>query len=365
MRILSVEVSNFRNYSQARFCPSEGLSVLVGDNAQGKTNLLEAIYLCCIGRSHRTNADLDLIMHGCDSAQISVRFERMGVRETIEIAFAKTEDGKLQRKIAINGLKIARVGEMMGHLHCVLFAPEHLRLIKDGPSERRRFLDMEISQLYPAYFYALQRYNRTLLNRNRLLKDMAKNPSLKNTLPIWDEQLCTYGAQIARQREEFLHKLSPLCKRYHARLSPAEEFSLSYKRTPDVSIDEYESAFKQALSSSWQEDMRRGTTQLGPHRDDIAFFINGFDIKSYASQGQQRSCTLSIKLAQMDIIKKQTGEMPILLLDDVLSELDEGRQRLLLENLDAGQTIVTCTDIHSPVLGKAFITRIQAGQMIG
>ena len=309
MRVTSLSLSHFRNYERALIEPDAGVTVFTGPNAQGKTNVLEALHLCCLGKSHRTSRDEELIQWGRDSARVTVKTAQRDGTHEVAVVLSRTQRKKKTVRIGLR--QAERIGELLGHVCGVLFSPEDLQIVKDGPAERRRFMDMQLSQLRPAYFYALQRAVRTLNQRNALLKDIARNPSLLPTLDMWDEQLARVGAVICENRREAVGRLDELARAAHLSLTGG----------------------------------RRMTTTVGVHRDDIAITIDGKEARTFASQGQQRSAVLSLKLAQLELAGAESGEAPILMLDDVMSELDPSRRRQLIERIDRVQTFVTCTDL--------------------
>lgn len=342
---------NFRNYAQADIVPSAGVTVLHGANAQGKTNLIEAVHLCCLGRSHRTARDMELIRFSELSAQVAVEVGRRDGVQDVSVSLYRQE--KRKKIIRVNHTPVQRIGELMGHVNAVLFSPEDLRLVKDGPDMRRRFLDMEISQLYPAYFFSLQQYLRTLAQRNELLRKMegGKRTSLLDTLDAWDALLADHGARVAWRRRVYLERLGEAASQTHGQISGGEEaLRLSY-----LSRVEDRETYAALLRAARQEDIRRGTTGVGPHRDDFRIEINGREARVYGSQGQQRTAALSIKLAEISVMRDETGESPVLLLDDVMSELDMARRKMLLSHMENTQTLVTCT--HLSDLGD---TRVDA-----
>jgi len=340
MRIVSVTLRDYRNYETCALHPCDGVTVLLGDNGQGKTNLLEAVYLTCTGRSHRTHADRELIRRGADYASVKIRTERRDGMHDVEVLLSRT--GK--RTIRVAGQEIRRSGELLGHVTGVLFSPEDLRTVKDGPAERRRFVDMALSQLNPAYYYTMQRYNRALKQRNNLLREAVASPSLLKTLDAWDEQLASNGVELMRMRRAYVERLSEEAGRMHADIAEGRE-ALSIAYRPSLSGDTVEEALE-ALFAAREQDTRRLTTTSGPHRDDVAVLIDGWDVRAYGSQGQQRTAALSMRLAELTVMRERMGEWPVLMLDDVMSELDPGRRRRLVERLEGIQTLVTCTDME-------------------
>ncbi|MGI6176397.1 MAG: DNA replication/repair protein RecF [Christensenellales bacterium] len=332
MILQSVRARQFRNYECLEYIPERGMNVLCGDNAQGKTNLLEAIFLCCAGRSHRTSKDTELIRHAQDTASVLCSSLQMDGSHEVQVSLHR----KMRKEVFLNGAKLLRLGEMMGHICAVLFSPEDLLLIKQGPSERRRFLDIAISQLYPAYFYALQKYNRVLFQRNRLLKAGSRYLS---TLDVWDEQLIAAAQSVIRYRSAFAKGLSGAALQAHRGISSGKEELLTQyapNRTPEC--------LSAALKECRERDLRNCTTHIGPHRDDLLIHIDGRDTRAFASQGQQRTAALSLKIAQLRLMEQQLQEPPLLLLDDVLSELDESRRNMLFASLSGVQVFISLTD---------------------
>ena len=337
MHIHSLTLRKFRNYESASFSPSPGVNLITGDNAQGKTNLIEAIFFCCFGRSHRTAHERELIAYDADQAVIELISERTQTRHTLGVALNREQS----RVIRADGLPLGRIGELMGLLNCVLFAPEHLSIVKEGPLERRRFIDMELSQTYPSYFFMLQTYNRVLRQRNALLRSIRECPELVSTLPVWNQQLAEAGAGLMRYRATFCEKLSGLAALNHSDLSGhREKLSALYK--PQSEVWDAKGLLCR-IEGAQKDDLRRMTTQVGPHRDDMEILLDGREIRSFGSQGQQRTAALSLKLSELDLLREETGEWPILMLDDVMSELDEKRQRFLLDKICDVQTLVTTT----------------------
>lgn len=345
MRITSIQLQGFRNYEEADIRPCEGITVFTGNNAQGKTNILEAVYLSCTGRSHRTVHDKEMIKSGHDFARVKVEARRNDGMHDVEIALSQMG----RRKIKVAGNAVSRSGEMLGHITGVLFAPEDLRMVKDGPAERRRFVDMELSQLRPKYYYALQRYARALKQRGALLKEAAVNPAAVSMIDMFDGQLAESGALIMDMRRDFIRKLSVKAGEIHQHVSGGLE-KLSVEYCPSVVSDESSEKLQEAIYETLLRarniDLKRLVTSIGPHRDDVRMNLNGMDARAYGSQGQVRTCALSMKLSELRIMTEESGEAPVLMLDDVMSELDPGRRRMLLNMLSGVQTFVTCTDIE-------------------
>ena len=359
MRITSIQLTDFRNYARAELRPCEGVNVLYGNNAQGKTAMLEAVVLSCTGRSHRTPRDRELIRWDCDSGRVLIRAERRDGGHEVDMLL-RCEGRKT---VKVNGRALQRTGELMGHVSGVLFAPEDLRTVKDGPAERRRFIDMELSQIRPAYYYALQRYAHALMQRNKLLRDIPLNPSLRATLEDWDAQLARHGAAIMAMRAGFIRQISEAAHENHLEISGGQEnLRARYLPSLDIDAENPERALMEALFAARENDIRRAATTVGPHRDDLVLTLSGMDVRAYGSQGQQRTAALSLKLAELDIMRRELGEAPVLMLDDVMSELDPRRRRHLLNRLSGVQTIVTCTDLSDLAeaeIGAAW--RIQNG----
>ncbi len=339
MRINHVTLTYFRNYERLSLSLEDGLNLFVGENAQGKTNLLEAIFICALGRSHRTKGDAEMIMHGYDTAKVALKFQdRLGNRE-IELEIAR----HAKKRIKIDGKFIARSVEQMGVFNAVIFSPEDLSLVKDGPGERRRFMDMELSQMRPLYCKALQSYTRALRQRNALLK--LREPRLDH-LSVWECQMAEAAAKIAFWRADFIERLNELAGGIHARVCREREtllveYESCIKEKSDAS--DYAEEFLKHMKKHRESDLRRGITTFGIHREDLSVLINGQSARLFASQGQQRTAALSLKLSEITLVNELTDNEPVVLLDDVLSELDEFRRELLFEAIQGAQTLITCT----------------------
>lgn len=337
MIIKSIELCNFRNYEREEFHFHEGTNVLYGDNAQGKTNVLEAIFVGGTTKSHKGSKDSDMIMKGREEAHLRYFVEKRDCTYKVEIHMRKGRT----KGIAIDGLPISSSKELMGLCNIIFFSPEDLGIIKDGPEQRRRFMDMELCQMNKAYLYYLTQYKKILKQRNALLKQIQQNSNLKETLEIWDEQLVEQGSKLIEIREQFVQEIAAIMKEKHRNLTGGQE-DIEVKYKPNCPAKD----FSRQLFMEGERDVVLGTTTVGPHRDDIQFFINGQEVKVYGSQGQKRTAALSLKMAEIEIVEKIIGEKPILLLDDVLSELDRNRQNYLLENIKGIQTIITCTGLE-------------------
>lgn len=355
MFVRSLKVENYRNYTSECVEFDPRVNVIIGDNAQGKTNLIEAIYFSGVGKSFRTPRERELIKSGEARAVIETLTEKSAGTDKIR---AIIERGDVKR-VAINDLPILRMGELMGVCAVVLFSPDELKIVKETPQERRRFINISLSQISRAYFYLLINYGKALSNRNKLLKSGRFGEA---DMLVWDDILAAYGAKIVKNRKGYLQKLSKAAKEAHSQLtSGGEELVLSYDGTDGDSEAEILENLKQSLISSREQDTRLGFTHAGAHRDDIKITIDGIDVRSYGSQGQQRTAALSLKLAETELMTELTGESPVLLLDDVLSELDEKRRFKLLERVSDLQTIITATE-YDGVADK--IIRVQRGSVV-
>lgn len=347
MFIKNLVLKNFRNYREERFEFSPAMNVLFGKNAQGKTNCAEAVFYLCTGASPRTRREKQLIMSGESSAYI--RCECEGRYGATEISATLTESG---REVKLNGNKISRNADILGNMFAVFFSPQELRLIQDGPDERRKFMNVSISQLSKSYFVALSRYNKILEQRNNLLKNRDVD-LVFDTLPVWDAQLCRYAAVIAKSRADYTEKLAPQAAAAHRYLTDgAEELEITPGKKYKGGQDEIEKKLFDELSCNYERDIRLGFTASGPHRDDLDVRINGADAKIYASQGQTRTAALSVKLAEVELFREACGEPPVLILDDVMSELDLPRRKKLVGRCEGLQTIITCTHAERVLYGR-------------
>ncbi len=362
MRIRRIELNNYRNYTKEEISLSPGVNVFLGQNAQGKTNILEAVYYAALGRSHRTSADAELIRWEAEDARFSLDFSRLDVENKLEFLFFRDK----RRRMLRNGASV-RMKDLIGTINVVLFSPEDLFLIKGAPAGRRRFLDMEISQADPAYFYDLAVYTRLLAQRNSLLKRIRDGEAKESELSLWDVQMAPRAANVIRKRMEVVKKLDGLASATQKKLSGGREtLSLRYElhgaKDGDDMTNDLLLWYNEKLTESAKLDILRGATRFGPHRDDLAFYVNEADLRSYGSQGQQRTGVLSLKLAELAFFREETGEYPILLLDDVMSELDRERREQLLEFIrgEELQALVTATDeayIPSGGFGQIFHVR--------
>ncbi len=347
MNIESLELSNYRNYKNLHMDYSPKTNLLFGNNAQGKTNILEAIYICAAGRSHRGSKDKEEIRFGEDEAHIKININKNNINYRIDIHLKKNRP----KGIAINGIPIRKTSELLGIFNVVFFSPEDLSIIKNGPSERRRFLDMELCQLNSLYVHSLICYNKILIQRNKLLKDFNYIKGADETLDILDIQLIKYGKEIIRYREVFINELKDIIKNISKDIS-GEYINIKYEK--NIEIDEYE----EKLKNKRHEEIKLKMTLIGPHRDDIKFDIDSVDIRKFGSQGQQRTAALSLKLSEIELVKRKIKDTPVLLLDDVLSELDKKRQRKLLEYIGDIQTVITCTGLEDFINSNLDIDKI-------
>lgn len=350
MFIESIELKNYRNYGELHMDFDSGTNVLYGDNAQGKTNILEAVYVCATTKSHRGSKDREIIEFGKDESHIKMQLRKEDVPYRIDMHLKKNKT----KGVAVNGIPIRKASELFGIVNVVFFSPEDLNLIKNGPADRRRFIDMELCQLNRLYVHSLVQYNKVIGQRNKLLKDIYFHPEYEEMLDIWDMQLVSYGKEIIRYRQEFISELNELVRPIHDKLSGGRE-ELILKYEPNTEPEELETAIRRGR----EVEKKQKITLFGPHRDDISFHVSGIDIRKFGSQGQQRTAALSLKLAEIELVKKQKNDYPILLLDDVLSELDGKRQEHLLASIRHTQTLITCTGLddfisHSFQIDKTF-----------
>lgn len=341
MYLSKIKLTNFRNYSEQQVAFSKGINIIYGENAQGKTNLLEALYMFTAGKSFRTQNDTELIKFGCDFAKAEISFNANGRENTAEIIF----NSKKKKLIKLNGLPLKRAGELLGAFRAVLFCPEELSLISGSPETRRKFLDMYISSQKPKYYGILKSYNKILKQKNALLKNGAD----KNMLEVWNLKLAQEGAKIILYRNAFLKKISEKAAEVQKEISEGgENLNIKYLPSSNINAEQDEEKIREnlilAINKREDAEILQKISLVGPHRDDMLFLINGKQAKSFASQGQQRTAVIAVKTAQTELIKEETGEYPILLLDDVLSELDKGRRNFLTGKFENKQIFITCTD---------------------
>ena len=349
MKIRSLKLKNYRNYDLLKLDFDGAANIFYGDNAQGKTNILEAVYISGTTKSHRGAKDRELIRFGQDESHIEAIVEKNGIDYQLDMHLKKNSP----KGIAINKMPIRKASELFGIVNFVFFSPEDLNIIKNGPSERRRFIDMELSQLDRVYLSNLTNYNRIVNQRNHLLKSMGMGGELKDTLEVWDMQLIQYGDRIIERRKEFLDKVNEIISSIHKKLTGGrEEIQVIYEPSNG------NLTLEQALQKNRERDIRIKSTSAGPHRDDICFMVGGLDIRRYGSQGQQRTAALSLKLSEIELVKQAAKDTPVLLLDDVLSELDKHRQNYLLDSINDIQTLITCTGVEDFVNHRFSINKV-------
>ena len=349
MYIESLELKNYRNYQDLQLDFDKGTNIFYGDNAQGKTNILESVYLCGTTKSHRGSKDKEIIRFGEEESHIRMMIRKDELSYKIDMHLRKNK----AKGVAINGLPIKKARELFGIVNLVFFSPEDLNIIKNGPGERRRFMDLELCQLDQIYLTDLAGYNHIVNQRNRLLKDLYMNPSLRETLDIWDMQMLQYGTKIIKKRKEFVRDLNQVIQDIHHNLTGGiEHLEVVYE--PSTEAEDFENVLKK----NRERDIRMKMTSAGPHRDDLSFVVNGIDIRKYGSQGQQRTAALSLKLSEIYLVKEKIKDTPILLLDDVLSELDNNRQTYLLDCIHDIQTLITCTGLDDFVSNQFHLNKV-------
>ena len=349
MYIESIELKNFRNYQDLQLDFDKGTNIFYGDNAQGKTNILESVYICGTTKSHKGSKDKEIIRFGEEESHIRMMVKKDELSYKIDMHLRKNK----AKGVAINGLPIKKARELFGIVNLVFFSPEDLNIIKNGPGERRRFMDLELCQLDQIYLTDLAGYNHIVNQRNRLLKDLYQNPSLRETLEIWDIQMLQYGKKIIEKRRDFVRDLNDVIQDIHRNLTGGEvHLEVIYEPSTESEC------FEETLKKNRERDMRMKMTSAGPHRDDLCFMVNGIDIRKFGSQGQQRTAALSLKLSEIYLVKEKIKDTPILLLDDVLSELDSNRQTYLLDSIHDIQTLITCTGLDDFVSHQFHINKV-------
>ncbi len=344
MYIKTIKLQNFRNYKNQEITLSPKINIFYGDNAQGKTNILEAIFLCAFGKSFRTSKEKELILLEENYLQTEINYQKSDREGKIKISLAN------KKQIEVNGVKIKKLSELLGNLNIVVFTPDDIQILKSGPAERRRFLDMMIGQLRPNYVHALNNYKNTIEQRNNYLRQIKEENKPEEMLEIWDEKLAEYAEIICRYRIE--NKI----KEIHEQITN-EDIKLEY-----VTECEKKEIYLELLKQRRKLDIIKGYTTKGIHRDDFKVFINEKEIGIYGSQGQHRTAILSLKLAELYVIYDEIGEYPILLLDDFMSELDEKRRTSFLENIKDTQVIITCTDKMQIKNGQVFY--VKSGEVV-
>ncbi|MBO6174670.1 MAG: DNA replication/repair protein RecF [Lachnospira sp.] len=351
MIVESLKLQNYRNYEYLNMNFDEKINIIYGDNAQGKTNILESMYVCATSKSHRGSKDREIIRFDNDESHIKLNVKKNDMNYRIDMHLKKNKP----KGIAVNGIPIKRAVELFGILNIVFFSPEDLNIIKNGPSERRRFIDMELSQLDKIYLDCLINYNKVVNQRNSLLKEYAFSgrEDIISSLDIWDMQLVKYGNDVIKSREKFVKEINDLVKSIHTKLSgDREQLEIIYE--PCVKEQDFESELVRVRD----RDLKFKCTNIGPHKDDMCFLINGMDVRKYGSQGQQRTAALSLKLAEIELVKQIIHDTPVLFLDDVLSELDSRRQNFLLDSIGNIQTMITCTGLDEFINNRFSINKI-------
>ena len=334
MYITKIKLKNFRNYEEQEIELEKNINVFYGDNAQGKTNIIESIFLCSLGKSFRAKKDIELIQFNKEFATSYIEFKKSDRDGNIKIDLSQ------KKNIYLNGIRIKRLSDLLGNINVVLFTPDDINILKDGPEKRRRFLDIMIGQLRPNYVHVLNMYNETINQRNNYLKQIRDENKSEELLEIWDEKLLEYGEKIYTYRKQFVEKIKTKINNIHKKITDEkEEIKIEY-----ISNCENKDKYLELLKDRRKLDIIKGFTTKGIHRDDINIYINDKLVGIYGSQGQNRTAVLSLKISELKVIYDEVGEYPILLLDDFMSELDEKRRSKLLENIDNTQVIITCTD---------------------
>lgn len=357
MKIDNIKLNNFRNYENANISLKDGINFIVGKNAQGKTNLLESVYLLSVGKSPKNSKDKQIIKFGADKSRVEINFSTREGNKTIQMLLDRFN----KKSIRINNLNVLKIAELVGVLSVVYFSPDELKLIKEVPEDRRRFLDVSISQFDKAYLYDIIKYDKILKQRNTILKSNSSKETKLEELKLFTPQLIDTAEQIIIKRVKFIENLKNIAKNIHKTITNSENLEIFYSF--DISFKSIKEQLNELFEKNIDKELELGYTCFGPHRDDIIFKINDLDCKYYASQGQQRTVALVVKLALMEVIKSHIGEYPILLLDDVLSELDYSRQNKMLELTKKYQTLITCTSI--PILDFEYNKiEIENGQVV-
>ncbi len=361
MKISKIELKNFRNYSNLELTLDEGINIFYGDNAQGKTNLLEAVYTACTSKSHKSAKDRELISFNESEAHIKLTLKKNNLGCRIDVHLKKNS----KKGIAVNGIPIKKASELFGIANVVIFSPEDLNIIKNGPLERRHFIDLELCQLNKIYVHNLISYNRVIDQKNKLLKkaSVTGNYEIDDMMDVYNSQLVKYGSEIIKIRDDFIKKLAEKIKIIHGSITEnTEEIEIKYE--PNIKCEEFE----KELERKKHQEKKNAVSLIGPHKDDICFEVNGVDLRHYGSQGQQRTAVLSLKLSELELSEELTGEKPVLLLDDVLSELDRRRQNMLLSSINDTQTLITCTGLDDFIDGRFHIDsvyRVENGHITG
>ena len=334
MWIKNIKIKNFRNYNQEEINLEKNINIFYGKNAQGKTNIIEAIFLCSLGKSFRAKKDNEMIKLNEENAIVEIEYEKSDRDGKIKIEIGN------KKNIYLNGIKIKKLSELLGNLNIVIFTPDDINILKGGPQNRRRFLDIMISQLRPNYMHILNLYLKTIEQRNKYLRQIKEEHKDENLLEIWDEKLAEYAVKIYEYRKEFIEKIIKKINIIHKNITNGEEqIELEY-----ITECDNKENYLQLLKERRKLDIIKGFTTKGIHRDDFVIYINKKEIKIFGSQGQNRTAMLSLKLAELQVIYDEIGEYPILLLDDFMSELDRTRRKNFLENIEGTQVIITGTE---------------------
>lgn len=370
MRIETLSLHAFRNYADLSFSPDKGFNLLIGRNAQGKTSLLEGIYALAVSRSWRASKDSELIKWDEGQARVAGQVAREQQNDVeIEVILSRTE----KKQIRVNTIRQTRLADLMGQLNVVLIEAQDVEIVRSDPCRRRRFLDLEISQIQPQYCHLLAQYRRVLEQRNRLLKDLQGRRSGDGILQVWDEQLVSYGSQILERRLAFVETIEGIAARIHSRITDDSEilrmsYSPSVKLNGSVKADGIGAAMTRELRSMREHELQRGVTLIGPQRDDLMFSINDVDARVYASQGQQRTIALSLRLAEIEVMEKAAGEVPVVLLDDVMTDLDEERRTHVFETTrgrtQAFLTAASRKVLDPELLSDSSVYEVSGGQVI-
>ena len=354
MWIKKIKINNFRNYKNQEINLEKNINIFYGENAQGKTNIIEAIFLSSMGKSFRAKKDKEMIMLGEENSNIELEYEKTDRDGKIKIELGN------KKIVYINGIKIKKLSELLGKINVVIFTPDDINILKGGPQNRRRFLDIMISQLRPNYMYNLNLYLKTLEQRNNYLRQIKEENKNENMLDIWDEELANYAINIYNYRKEFIEKIKNKIKKTHGEITNnKEEIKIEYL-SECISKEKYLDLLKQRRKL----DIIKGYTTKGIHRDDFIIYINDKELSTYGSQGQHRTAILSLKLAELNIVKDEIGESPILLLDDFMSELDEKRRKNFLEKIEDVQVIITCTEKIDIENKKVLVYNVKSGEII-
>ncbi|MBR1747103.1 MAG: DNA replication/repair protein RecF [Clostridia bacterium] len=359
MRLDKLYLEGFLSYDKLYLDFADGINVLVGQNAVGKTNLAESVYYCSVGKSARGLKDKELLSwSGADHARIRLRVERRFGAHTVDVYI----DAQGKKRITVDELPIARIGELMGVVNAVYFSPDEMKLIKDSPADRRRFLDISLCQTDKVYFYKLSEYNKLLAQRNKLLKNYKDSRDLPEMSAIIVEKMADRQEYVVKKRKEFVEKIAPLAAARHRKITDGkEDLSLAYE-TEEIDFDDIKGSFLRLYEQNFEKDRRLEYTTVGCHRDDLKIIAGGIDVRKYGSQGQQRTAVLSLKLAEVDGIYSTVGEYPVVILDDVASELDRGRLKKLFESLSGVQVLVTTTE-YDEDFGPATVFDVTKGKI--